>query len=127
MRELLPPLQWLAQGVSAEGWNDRGCTSSFVNHHGIIEVFVFKILAIVRGGRNFSPGPGLVFGLRRADGIGLELGEGVCGEEVQVIVREVALEVCVASHAVRPSLDAGLDPAKPLGHEILNVECLNVV
>jgi hypothetical protein len=44
---LVLPLRRLAQRGSVQGWNYSRRTSSLINHHGIIEIFIVKALAVV--------------------------------------------------------------------------------
>ena len=81
-----------------QSWNYGRGTPRLVNYHSIVEIFVVEIFPIVGGGWHVSPAVS-VGGLGEADGIVLELCQGIRREVVEIIVREVALSLCVGSHA----------------------------
>jgi hypothetical protein len=44
---LVLPLRRLAQRSTVQGWNYSRRTSSLINHHGIVEIFIVKVLTVV--------------------------------------------------------------------------------
>jgi hypothetical protein len=91
--------------VPVQIWNYRGSAPGLVNHHRIVKIFVLEVVPVVGRRRDLSAVLG-VCRLGGADGMALELSEGIGREKVQIIVGEAALRICVSRHAARSASGA---------------------